>query len=132
MGVAWGLCCCSAIFCKKDMTAESLAAAMERSWARISRSRLMRAISCILQASSLAIRSCSRFSMASRNLFWRSSCLWTTCFIRVSKKSFHFLFLLARPSISSSDEVDEDVEFDMRSVDDMLGNVEGGTNVVAW
>lgn len=115
--------CCSDIFCKNAITAASLAAAMDLSCARISRSLLILAVSCILQASSRTTRSCSRFSMASKNFFCKSSCFWITSFISLSKKSFHFLFLFLLPSsTSSSDEVDEEVE--MRSAE-MPWNDEG-------
>lgn len=117
--------CCSAIFCKNDITAASLAAAMDLSCARISLSLLILCISCTLHASSLTIRSCSRFSMASRNLFCSSSCFSTTSFISLSKKSFHLRFLFRPLSSVSSEDVEEELELDKRSIG-MLGNDTAG------
>jgi len=58
---------CSVIFCKKVMTAASLAATIDLSWTNRSCSRFIFAISWILQASSLAIRSRSCLSSVSKN-----------------------------------------------------------------
>lgn len=96
------------------MTAASLAAAIDLSWTKSSCSLFILAISCIFQASSRTIRSCSRFSMASKNLFCSSSCLSITSFISLWKKAFHFLFLLPRLSNSSSEEVEEEVELERK------------------
>nr|XP_023878093.1 uncharacterized protein LOC111990537 [Quercus suber] len=101
-----------------SITAASLAAAMDLSWANISRSLLILFISCALQASSRTIRSRSLFSMASKNLFCKSSCFSMTSFISLSKKSFHFLFFLRRSSNCSSEEVEEEsVELEIRSAE---------------
>ena len=97
------------------MTAASLAAAIDRSWAKRSCSRFILAISCALQASSLATRSRSRLSNVSRNFFCISSCFWTTSIINLWKNASHFLFLFRRLSGSSSDEVEEDeVEMEVK------------------
>ena len=107
--------CCSDTFCKKAITAASLAAAIDLSWTRRSCSRFILAISCALHASSLATRSRSRLSSDSINLFCISSCFSTTSFISLWKKSVHFLFLFRRLSGSSSEEVEEDDDIDMDS-----------------
>lgn len=69
------------------MMAASLEAERARSCAMRSCSRDSLAISCLFQASSLIILSCSLFSMVSRNLCCIISCFSITCFIRLSKKS---------------------------------------------
>lgn len=99
---------CSEIFCKKEIKAASLAAAMDLSWTRVSCSLFNLASSCIFQASSLAMRSCSRFSIASMNCLWSSSCLLITSLAILSKKSFHFRFLFLLPATSSSDDTDKE------------------------
>ncbi|KAB8113328.1 hypothetical protein EE612_052295, partial [Oryza sativa] len=81
---------CPVIFCMKDTTAASRDAAMARSCARISCSRARRAISCRRHASSRIIRSCSRFSMASRNRCCIASCRSITCFTNPSKNLIIF------------------------------------------
>lgn len=126
--------CCSAIFCKKDITAASFAAAIDLSCARISLSLLILSISCALHASSLATFSCSRFSIASKNLFCKSSCFSITSFINLSKKSFHFRFLFRDPSsVVSSEDVEYELamELDNRSVE-ILGKDGRGLMVVGF
>lgn len=79
---------------------------------RVSCSRFNLASSCTFQASSLAVRSRSRFPTASMNRLWSSSCLLITSLVILSKNPFHFLFLflflLPVTATSSSDEVDEE------------------------
>lgn len=79
------------------MIAASLEAERARSWAMISCSRDSLTISCLFQASSLIILSCSLFSMVSRNRCCITSCFSITCFIRLSKKSIIRRLLLLPP-----------------------------------
>lgn len=65
--------------------AVSLEVEMALSWAMTSWWRVNRAISCLFQASSLIIRSCSLFSIVSKNFCCIASCLCITCFINPSK-----------------------------------------------
>lgn len=103
---------------------------MDLSCAKISLSLLILCISCTLHASSLAILSCSRFSIASKNFFCSSSCFSITSFISLSKKSFHLRFLLRLLSNVSSEEV----ELEKVSVGKESGGVgfDGGGKLVGF
>lgn len=107
---------------------------MDLSCAKISLSLLILFISCTLHASSLAILSCSRFSIASKNFFCSSSCFSITSFISLSKKSFHLRFLLRLPSNVSSEEVEEELELEKVSVGKEDGRVGfgGGGKLVGF
>ena len=55
-----------------------------------------------------------------------------TSVISLWKKSFHLRFLLRLPSIDSSEEVEEEVELDKRSVGMVVVDEEGNSKVVGF